>query len=1493
MTKILGLDLGTNSIGWAIRDNDDFYDNQIIDKGVIIFNKGVGDGKSGEFSLAAERRSNRGKRRLYNAKRYRKWATLKLLIENNMCPLSMEEFDNWRIGKWGKVNYEIKNFGRVFPTSVNFLNWLRMDFNEDGISDYQSPYEIRVELADKFDDNDKNRLFKIGRVLYHLTQRRGFKTNRKSGKSSYGENEYFKKFYESHPDKINWTASKIWMYLLSQVDENEKLRIKRIRNSGIIQRDEYEKEFNTICTKQKLNNELIEKLRKAIYYVRPLRSQKGLVGKCTFENGKPRIPVSHPLFEEFRALQFINNIKWRKTNSKNVFEPIPIELKKKIFSKLFFKKRKYFPFEEIVQKFSNNREYEFNFAKYKPDNPKELKTNPSVSACPVIAGFISTFEDKWQNIFLERENEFGINWDGLSVEYKTKQYGKEKKVELNYEGLWHLLFDYLQTHDKEEELKTFAQKKLGLNEDTSREFANIDIQQGYGSLSRNAISKINPYLKKGIQYERAVIFANLETVIGKDKYNDNKIEIEYDIDNVIKMVDNEKEKLNIANSLIQSYFAQIDHTTKATDSNYQKPNGYEEYIEEKIEKYFSKNIWQEKSDEEKNDILNNVSKYYYRFLGEEQSDEEKASYKPDAIKIKYDYYKLPRRDLVIKQMLQMKYDAKEDDLKHLYHHSDVEIYPKSVNRLGDPNPPTKGFKNPMAMRTLYELKHLLNYLLKEGKIDENTKIVIELARELNDANYRKAYSDWIKDKENENNEYRLAIQNLLKSTSEPVVEDYNKFACATEQISDYSFIDDKTIEFKNKYDEFIKTFLDSNFNGDKGIHDHIMHLILTKEEFAKMLNYSPPNTNKWVTQIIKKSGRFRENRKSLKEMITKYRLWKEQKYHCFYTGRIIPLSELYTPNYQLEHTIPRSISFDSELKNLTVCDAIYNNQIKSNKFPTECPNFKESYRCQTIDGNKNCSPIIDRVKTLIEPKVNELKRRISELKHISKGIPDWERDKKDANIRLRHYLNFELDYWDKKLFTFTVKKDEWKNKFKNSQLIDTQIVSTYARAYLKSLFNKVDVQKGNVTAIFREIYRLPPKSRDNHAHHAIDAAVLTLIPGSATRDLQVEKYFEWKENKSTNYIRPKPYDTFEVHHIKEDIENTVLVNHITKDKTLTPSKKYSRKNGKIEYLKGNSDGKIILDENGNKKPKLLKGDSIRGQLHKETFYGAIKVNERNENGYPIKQDGKYIIKQNNNQDEIWIVCRKKITEIDYDKDVIVDELLSKFIKKQLNEGANQNELIDFNNRIIRHLRCRFKAGKGFFTNEKAIHLKEHIFKSKYKHKQDYLVQNEENYLYLLYEGKDNKDEIISGYKIINLFDIATLNLNKIEDLKTEPEFQSLEKKKGRTIFELQLKNILKVGDRVIFYKENKEEITNDNAKDRLFYIIKFNEPTPNTAYIYFQNHIEARENEILKNLEEKDFIPDKYQPRIFLTCTKLNCLFENKDFKINIDGTIYWLNHHD
>lgn len=78
----------------------------------------------------------------------------------------------------------------------------------------------------------------------------------------------------------------------------------------------------------------------------------------------------------------------------------------------------------------------------------------------------------------------------------------------------------------------------------------------------------------------------------------------------------------------------------------------------------------------------------------------------------------------------------------------------------------------------------------------------------------------------------------------------------------------------------------------------------------------------------------------------------------------------------------------------------------------------------------------------------------------------------------------ELDYWQNKLSRFTM--TEVVSSFKHSQLNDTRLITKYAYHYLKSVFNKVEVQKGCITADFRKILGVQSvdekKNREKHSH---------------------------------------------------------------------------------------------------------------------------------------------------------------------------------------------------------------------------------------------------------------------------------------------------------------------------------------------------------------------------------------------------------------------------
>lgn len=168
--------MGTNSIGVAVRDTD--VNGSVVDQlkyfSSVIFPSGVGKGKSGEFSYAAERTKKRMPRHTLRSRKERIWATLELLIKWGCTPLKEEDLNRWR--KYDKA----KGLKRQYPAdAVEFERWVRLDFNGDGVADYTSPYQLRAELMEKqLDwDNETDRM-KLGRALYHIAQRRGFKSSK-------------------------------------------------------------------------------------------------------------------------------------------------------------------------------------------------------------------------------------------------------------------------------------------------------------------------------------------------------------------------------------------------------------------------------------------------------------------------------------------------------------------------------------------------------------------------------------------------------------------------------------------------------------------------------------------------------------------------------------------------------------------------------------------------------------------------------------------------------------------------------------------------------------------------------------------------------------------------------------------------------------------------------------------------------------------------------------------------------------------------------------------------------------------------------------------------------------------------------------------------------------------------------------------------------------------------------------------------------------------
>lgn len=471
MERILGIDTGTNSLGWAIVDKIE-NEYRLVAKGSNIFSEGVKIEKGIESSKAAERTEHRSVRKHYWRRKIRKIRLLTILSENNLCPpIKKGHLRQWRLKK-------------VYPSDDAFMEWQR---TEDKAN--VNPYKFRyICLTQKLDLSDLTQRFILGRALYHINQRRGFLSNRKeSTKESEGA---VKEGINSLSEEMKAAGCEYLGEYFYQLYQDGK----RIRNHYTSRKEHYLKEFHAICAKQKLDDDLVAKLEKAIFDQRPLKSQKGTVGTCTFEKGKSRCPSSHPLYEDFRMYSFLNNIKVQINTLYEKGERYLTDDEKKRIIPLFKRKSKrVFQFEDIAKKLAGKNNYCF----YKDDADKPYKFNyqmdTQVSGSPVNAQLEEIFGDDW-----------------LTGVCEVYALAKDKTRFQIMNDIWHVLFFY----DDEDKLKEFAKHRLQLDEEQADKFSKISIPNDYAALSLKAIRKILPYMRDyGLIYSEAVFLANLDEVL--------------------------------------------------------------------------------------------------------------------------------------------------------------------------------------------------------------------------------------------------------------------------------------------------------------------------------------------------------------------------------------------------------------------------------------------------------------------------------------------------------------------------------------------------------------------------------------------------------------------------------------------------------------------------------------------------------------------------------------------------------------------------------------------------------------------------------------------------------------------------------------------------------------------------------------------------------------------------------------------------------------------
>jgi len=472
--KILGLDLGVSSIGWALICEGE-NNRSILGLGSRIIPLNTDEKE--EFSTGnaisknQKRTLKRTQRKGYDRYQLRRKKLVELLTEFRMMP-EKELMNISSLGLYGLRNKAVKE---------------------------------KVELKE------------LGRIFYHLNQKRGYKSSRSDANLDKKDTEYVAAVKSRH-QQIKEAGFTIGQYFYNKLLDDKYYRIKE----QVFPREAYIEEFDAICTQQKkyhpvLTDEVIHKLRnEIIYYQRKLKSQKELLSICEFEGQErndekgniiftgPKVaPRSSPLFQFCRIWETVNNISLKVKNpegSKYKWADFIPSLEQK---------------NEIV-KYLNTHATLSNAELLKILNLKKENVYLNKQLVKGIKG-----NSTYTEIDAVLSNKKLLQFTVTTKELPSKAYLTDKKtgemlmetsgcvVDASIEKepfyqLWHTIYSIKDM----DECKRALMTRFDIPEDEAEALAKIDFtKQSFGDKSAKAIRKILPYLMQGHHYADACSLA--------------------------------------------------------------------------------------------------------------------------------------------------------------------------------------------------------------------------------------------------------------------------------------------------------------------------------------------------------------------------------------------------------------------------------------------------------------------------------------------------------------------------------------------------------------------------------------------------------------------------------------------------------------------------------------------------------------------------------------------------------------------------------------------------------------------------------------------------------------------------------------------------------------------------------------------------------------------------------------------------------------------------
>jgi CRISPR-associated endonuclease Csn1 len=456
--SILGLDLGSNSIGWALlNESKEGEVNGIIDLGSRIFNKAVEEKVPTPKNV--KRRDMRLGRRVLQRRARRKQRMLNYLVSLELLPKTLQQ--------------------NTQPEII--------------LNSIGNPYELRVKGLD-----EQLSPYEFGRVLLHFVARRGFLSTKKQiagdliddpdtqnylaeldakpikDKDEKGFKEDISKVYQAIKDN---NARTLGEYLFNL--EVGKVKRNRSHDGGHLRTDRamYKNELILIWKQQQqyfdLPKQFMSEVEKIIFYQRPLKLKKDRVGKCSLEKNHYRANTARLEVQKFRYLQIINKLKYLEDwgdggKGKNL--SLSKEYKQKL--KPLFEYNSQVTIARIKKELGFERKLKFE--------GDETKFKGNITACEI-------------------RDVIGEIWD----KYTNKQQ--------------HDLFEDLFTIKKKSALKARLITHWDFDKKTAVKLCLIEFEPSHSNHSLKAIKKLLPFLEEGCRYDEARVKADYGYEVKEDE----------------------------------------------------------------------------------------------------------------------------------------------------------------------------------------------------------------------------------------------------------------------------------------------------------------------------------------------------------------------------------------------------------------------------------------------------------------------------------------------------------------------------------------------------------------------------------------------------------------------------------------------------------------------------------------------------------------------------------------------------------------------------------------------------------------------------------------------------------------------------------------------------------------------------------------------------------------------------------------------------------------